>query len=630
MAGYDQGPDSPVDTLLPLIPQLERSGDTAVSPAGAVGRYQITPQTAAQYNLDPNRLSDPTYAKAGARTILSDYGKPYNYEPLATLVAYNAGPKRAQEFVQSGYDPTVLPAETQDYLLRAMPMLYPNGLPQAPVGLAQQPGPVAPPAAALPPGTQMSDGPPPDVLALMHPGATAAPQVAHADQPPPDVLAQLHPSGAPKKLQAQTQATPSPSFMSFLQNLMGGTALPNPKAPQDTWAQQGAKFVENIPAMFEHTAGGVLQSLGHMTTPSPAITLAPGEEEQFTSNLPTPEQWEKVPGTPGHTGAVMSAEAAKKLKENAPNVPGASWQGFAQNVGQAGVQMAPGLAASALARSPAPFILEASASAYGDAYADARQAGLSHQQADAQATVDAAATALSFKAMEFMPFKHAVGTVTNEITGEVANVYKRTFGDMIKNLTAQGLAVQPAISVTSHVLDNLATGRPPAEGLPGPLLQTGIINTIMMGVGHLAGGNRAFMGEFKTPAGPYAYDPSAEPGRGQTGEGGAGPPPSPPSGLPRGRGPSGAPPADVLPPTPALEAYAGPHATPPADQPTHGLGQTRPPVEQNPPVGAARSDALDQWFGPLSDLKSAPPTRYSKPPEFRRSGTGSRPGTADN
>jgi len=565
------------DMLLPIIEQTEQSGDTAVSTVNgagrtlqpgeqARGRYQITADTARTHGLDPAKLGDPVYAQNGARIILNKLAARYNGSIPAILAAYNGGPGRGDALMSSGYDISVLPQETQNYLIRAAHLMY--GRPQS----QPQAQPLAQPAQVAPP----------DDLVDVAPQAPQPSGIA-----PPDDLVDVPAPKAANKTPPQGDHTRT--WTEFFQGLMGGTNLPNPKAPQDTWAQQGGKFVENIPAMLENTLGGIARSVGTMR-PTANIPLTPGEEEEIFSNYPTPEQIVKTPGTLAHAGAAMSAEATKKLKENAPNVPGASWQGFAQNVGQSGVQMAPGLIASLVTKSPTPFVIEASAAAYGDAYSRATQEGRSDEQASGIATIDAAATALSFKAMEFMPFKHSVGTVTNEVTGEVANVYKRTFGDMIKNLTTQGVAVQPAISIANTVLENVASGKDPTEGLPGPLLQTGIVNTIMMGAGHLAGGNRPFMGESKKPIGEaYAYDPSAEPGRGRTWDNGA-----PQEGP--GQRPG------------STERQALQDMTPPADgqEPTHGTGRPVPPPSTGPRPPMPRTSALDDYIEQQGQAPAGP------------------------
>lgn len=110
---------SHVEELLPQVRSLERSGDNAISPKGAVGRYQIMPGTARQYGFDPARLTDPTYNEMVARTVLGDLSRRFHGDTEAVLVAYNAGPGRAFKFIRDGRDTSELPRETQNYLIRA-------------------------------------------------------------------------------------------------------------------------------------------------------------------------------------------------------------------------------------------------------------------------------------------------------------------------------------------------------------------------------------------------------------------------------------------------------------------------------------------------------------------------------
>jgi len=134
-----------VDEALGVFERLETGNlphpDTAISPMGAVGRFQIMPATARAYGFDPAKLTDRAYSTQVARTIVSDLYRKYNGNMDAMSIAYNAGPKQADRFLASGpgvrleatQDPSVrggirydhvaatrdesfLPAETQKYL----------------------------------------------------------------------------------------------------------------------------------------------------------------------------------------------------------------------------------------------------------------------------------------------------------------------------------------------------------------------------------------------------------------------------------------------------------------------------------------------------------------------------------
>lgn len=110
---------------LDLVRHLEQSGDSAVSPAGAIGRYQIMPGTAKQYGFDPAKLKDPLYNENVASYILDQLDKRYAniQDPKAKLeailIAYNAGPGRADAWLAHGRDDKRLPVETQKYLNHA-------------------------------------------------------------------------------------------------------------------------------------------------------------------------------------------------------------------------------------------------------------------------------------------------------------------------------------------------------------------------------------------------------------------------------------------------------------------------------------------------------------------------------
>lgn len=102
--------------LLNMVRRLEGSGDKAISPAGAIGRYQIMPGTAKQYGFDPSKLMDPAYNEKVAKVVLADLARRFNGDTDKILIGYNAGPGRAMKY---GGNPATLPAETQKYLARA-------------------------------------------------------------------------------------------------------------------------------------------------------------------------------------------------------------------------------------------------------------------------------------------------------------------------------------------------------------------------------------------------------------------------------------------------------------------------------------------------------------------------------
>ena len=97
---------------------LERSGETAVSPKGAVGRGQVMPETARTLGFDPSRLGEPEYNAKVTQAVLDDLQKKFPNDREAQAVGYNAGPGRANEWIKAGRNDAVLPKETQAYLAR--------------------------------------------------------------------------------------------------------------------------------------------------------------------------------------------------------------------------------------------------------------------------------------------------------------------------------------------------------------------------------------------------------------------------------------------------------------------------------------------------------------------------------
>jgi hypothetical protein len=95
---------------LSAIQKAEGSGDTAVSPKGARGRFQFMPTTAEAYGVDPN---DPVSSARGAAQYLSDLTKQYDGSLKAAIAHYNGGTKAGQA-VLNGQDPPA--EETRNYL----------------------------------------------------------------------------------------------------------------------------------------------------------------------------------------------------------------------------------------------------------------------------------------------------------------------------------------------------------------------------------------------------------------------------------------------------------------------------------------------------------------------------------
>lgn len=113
------------------------TADQVISPAGAIGRFQVEPGTATQYGYDPSKLGTAAYNRQVAGTVLSALRDRYTDDQGNTdwgrvLIGYNAGPGVADKW---DGDPTHLPKQTQDYLHRGEQFL---GTPGAFTG--QKPG----------------------------------------------------------------------------------------------------------------------------------------------------------------------------------------------------------------------------------------------------------------------------------------------------------------------------------------------------------------------------------------------------------------------------------------------------------------------------------------------------------
>lgn len=283
------------------------------------------------------------------------------------------------------------------------------------------------------------------------------------------------------------------------------------KPQQPSLLQQGARVVGDA----------LLPGMGEAIT-DPQLAMAPvrGLEEAArgigrTINLaesPAP----KTIGT--IVGAIPGLEGAQALADAAPHIPryqgpeatqGISLQGPA-DPHMVARKLLYGLGESAPAWAGA-FIggpagaggaqaVQSFGSYYDDALAkNGGDKALAAKSAAENTAVDSVATALGWKLFEYTPFKKAVGTVTNNITGARATIYEQTVADMIKNLMVQGVALQPAVSVVEHAAHNWIDGRDPREGLPDAYLQGAIPQTLMLGFAHLASPPGPHIGLWRFP-----------------------------------------------------------------------------------------------------------------------------------
>lgn len=110
----------PMASYYDRVLQVESNGNpNAVSPKGARGLMQIMPNTGRDpgFGITPLRNNSPEENVRFGRDYLDAMHNRYG-DPTAALVAYNAGPAVADDWVRSGRDPNKLPAETRNYVAK--------------------------------------------------------------------------------------------------------------------------------------------------------------------------------------------------------------------------------------------------------------------------------------------------------------------------------------------------------------------------------------------------------------------------------------------------------------------------------------------------------------------------------
>jgi len=138
------------DRLSSAMQGVESSNNPlAVSQKGATGLMQVIPSTArgiAQQMGDRNfpvngtdeqvqaYLKDPKVGKAYGNAYLAQQLRDFNGDVEAALVAYNAGPQRAKDWIAGGRDSTTLPQETQDYVRKVTDAYSRGASPLPPAG----------------------------------------------------------------------------------------------------------------------------------------------------------------------------------------------------------------------------------------------------------------------------------------------------------------------------------------------------------------------------------------------------------------------------------------------------------------------------------------------------------------
>jgi hypothetical protein len=132
-------PATQFDTLSAAVQYQESRGRVdAISPKGAVGTMQVMPGTARDIARD---MGDPNFPKGGdpwevtqyllkpgvskryGEFYLAQQQKAFPNDVEAVLVAYNAGPGKAREWIKAGRDDGILAEETRNYKKKIMERL---------------------------------------------------------------------------------------------------------------------------------------------------------------------------------------------------------------------------------------------------------------------------------------------------------------------------------------------------------------------------------------------------------------------------------------------------------------------------------------------------------------------------
>jgi hypothetical protein len=105
-----------MDQLQALVGKKEGGTTGKANAWGAVGYYQIKPDTAREFGIDPATLYTAEGNKAANRKILEAYARRFNGNVEEILAAYNQGSGAGNVFRRSGDNPASLKPEGQKYI----------------------------------------------------------------------------------------------------------------------------------------------------------------------------------------------------------------------------------------------------------------------------------------------------------------------------------------------------------------------------------------------------------------------------------------------------------------------------------------------------------------------------------
>ena len=159
-----QTPDLDMVLERMLTRENAKHDPNAIGKAGEVGLFQIMPQTAKGYGVDPSLLKNPVVNRYVAKRYMSDLLSKYKGNLPLALAAYNAGP--------GNVDKGAVPTSTKGYVRKILDSLSGAGTSDA--GAAEAPPP--------PPGFKLDAPPPPPGFKLD--GAPAVGPAAPPARPP--------------------------------------------------------------------------------------------------------------------------------------------------------------------------------------------------------------------------------------------------------------------------------------------------------------------------------------------------------------------------------------------------------------------------------------------------------------
>ena len=115
-------------SLYDAVEQIESGGDhSAVSPAGAKGVMQLMPETAKNpgFGIKPVKDDSEEENRRVGREYIDALLKKYDGNLDNALYAYNYGPGNIDKWITNGADPSKLPQETQDYIVKVKGAMSP-------------------------------------------------------------------------------------------------------------------------------------------------------------------------------------------------------------------------------------------------------------------------------------------------------------------------------------------------------------------------------------------------------------------------------------------------------------------------------------------------------------------------